>query len=1492
MRPAPGLLALSFLVITAACGDNVRGNSPPRISGGSVTTAEDTPVTIDLGATDPDGDRLVITVSGAAHGSVAVAADRATYTPDPDYHGPDSIEVTVSDGDARARATFAITVTPVNDPPVGAPDSIATDEDTAVVVDVVTLLANDRDVDGDPLTITDVGGAVDGTVEIDGDQVTFAPAADFSGDATFEYTLSDGSATAVVTVTVTVGDANDPPTAVDDTVTTPEDTAAVIPAADLLANDTDPDGDVLTIVAVGAAVDGDVVLDGTTITFTPDPDFDGSASFEYTVSDGELTDVGLVTVVVTGAGDGPIAGDDEVTTDEDTAVEIAAADLLANDVDPDGDPLTVTEVGNAVDGTVALDGTTITFTPDPDFFGEASFAYTVSDGDLDDVGRVTVTVTPVNDAPVAGDDLATTAEDTPLELAAATLLGNDTDVESDPLTVTAVGTQVNGTVALAGTTITFTPAADFFGVASFVYTVSDGDLTDTGVVTVTVTPVNDAPVAADDAAATDEDTPVELAAAALLANDTDVDTATLTITAVGGAVDGAVTLAGTVITFTPAPDFFGDASFSYTVSDGALTDTATVTVTVAPVNDAPVAADDTATTDQDTAIDLATAALLANDTDVDSAVLTVTEVGAAVNGEATLAGTTVTFTPDAGFVGTASFAYTVSDGELTDAGVVVVTVVPDNTAPPVANADLVTIDEDTVATIPHGELLANDVDPDGGALTIIAVGNPINGTVVLGATTVTFTPTADFFGAASFEYTISDGELTDVGVVAVTVAPVNDAPVAVDDTATTAEDTAIDIPTAAVLANDTDVDSGALTVQAVGNPAGGTVVLVGATITFTPAADFHGAASFEYVVSDGELADVGVVSVTVTPTPDAPVAGADVVTTDEDTAAVILHATLLGNDADADGDALSIVEVHDPVNGTVVLDATTVTFTPAADFFGIASFMYTVSDGALVGHGVVTVVVAPVNDAPIAVDDAATTPEDVALVIPHDDLLGNDTDVDSGTLTITGVGAAVNGAVTLGAAVVTFTPAANFHGTASFEYTVSDGGLTDTGLVTVTITPVPDAPIAVADAATTAEDTPLIIDAAALLANDTDPDGDALTVTAVASPVNGVVSLAGTTITFAPDPNFHGDASFLYTVSDGALDATGVVTVTVTPVDECGDAEPGAGEECDDGNDDDTDGCTTQCFAGVVCADTEHPDGDGFAVDARTGHCYVRFDGGLTFDDARAACQAAGGDLATITDADEDAAVAGALTAGANPWIGAIDDDVDDDDVFAWVTGEPWGYARFAPGQPDDDAGIGGNGECLHIVNDDGEWNDTNCDLDTFVTSSLCELAPDETLFVSEYVEGTSNNKAIEIRNPLLTAIDLAAASCSLQLFFNGGATPSQTINLTGTVAAGEVYVVAHSSAVAALRDPADQLSGALTFNGNDAIALVCGGDRIDVFGQIGNDPGATGWGGQTTDRTLRRRCGIVRGDPDGTDAFVPSIEWGVLPVDTFTGIGVASCAP
>ncbi len=387
----------------------------------------------------------------------------------------------------------------------------------------------------------------------------------------------------------------------------------------------------------------------------------------------------------------PQANDDLYSTAEDTVLNVPlATGVLANDGDPNCDSLSVTRLSGPAHGLLLLrsDGSFV-YTPTLNFNGADTFTYRLADGALADTAVVTITILPVNDAPLAVDDHYTTTEDTPLLVAAPGVLANDGDVEGDPLTSALAVPPLHGVASLASNgSFAYTPTLNYNGADSFTYRLSDGALTDTAVVWIDVIPVNDAPVAVDDFYTTTEDTPLLVAAPGVLANDGDVDSDPLSSALAVPPQHGVVALSGDgSFVYTPTLNFNGTDSFTFIVSDGALTGTAVAWIEVLRVNNPPVAVDDLYTTTVDIPLSVAAPGVLGNDFDQEGSPLTAAVDSLPALGTLVLsADGSFIYLPAAGFTGQVTFTYSASDGvDRSDIATVLILVLPTN-QPPVAVA--------------------------------------------------------------------------------------------------------------------------------------------------------------------------------------------------------------------------------------------------------------------------------------------------------------------------------------------------------------------------------------------------------------------------------------------------------------------------------------------------------------------------------------------------------------------------------------------------------------------------------------------------------------------------------------------------------------------------------------------------------------------------------------------------------------------------------------
>lgn len=661
-------------------------------------------------ASDLDGTSLTyIIVSEPVNGvlgSLNASAGTVTYTPNLNFNGSDSFTFKVNDGTVDSNtATTTINITAVNDAPILS--AIGNKSVNELVNLTFTASATDPD---NSVAYSLTSQPTGATINITTGVFSFTPTESQGlGSFTLTVNATDGTLTDSEEITITVSEVNIAPVSSDASLSTNEDTAKVIT---LSSTDADLPANMLTYSIVSGVANGILgTISGNQLTYTPDSNYNGSDSFTFRVNDGTTnSNTATISLTVDSVNDAPVSNNDVAAVNEDETLSIAKSDLVLDDTDVDGDVLTISSVSNGVNGSVSIDGDNVVFTPSGNYFGSASFDYTISDGDLTNTATVFITVASINDAPVCNDVSLTTDEDTEGST------GPDcTDVESDSLIYQIMMSPNEGNANISGGSLTYSPLNDFNGTDQFTYAANDG-LADSNAanVNVTINAVNDLPlIDSVDQFSTAEDTALEITEDDLLVNTTDVDGDTLLVIAVGSPANGSVVLEDSSVIFTPTTNFNSDetgeeASFEFTVSDGSGgTDTAIVSITFFAVNDVPVAVNDVVNTGKNTLLSLLTSSLLNNDNDVENDVISLISVNDPLHGTVELNGLSINFTPETDFIGVASFEYVVSDGNGgTDTGIVTIAVLSDTQTAPDSDGEA-TVDDtnpEVVITDPDQEV--------------------------------------------------------------------------------------------------------------------------------------------------------------------------------------------------------------------------------------------------------------------------------------------------------------------------------------------------------------------------------------------------------------------------------------------------------------------------------------------------------------------------------------------------------------------------------------------------------------------------------------------------------------------------------------------------------------------------------------------------------------------------------------------------------------------
>ncbi|WP_231102535.1 Ig-like domain-containing protein [Pseudoalteromonas luteoviolacea] len=1275
---AEGTLTASVIIIdaagnrSAAITDTVtkKYNVAPSLSGQPTTSiAQDQAYSFTPTLTDPDQQDThtfsVINLPSWASFNQSTGLLSGTPT-DANVGEYNNIQISVNDGtDSASLASFNIEVTNVNDAPIGTAFTFTLAEAGLLSVNSAQGLlstATDKDTDsGDTLTVEQVSAPTHGQLTLNQDG-SFSYQHDGSENHSdqFTYRVKDASSATsdTYTVTLTITAVADAPTATNDQLTVTEDTAGSI---NLLSNDSDPEQD---MVASSAAVatspsKGSVVIQNGIATYTPNENEVGADSFTYTVKDAQqnTSNTATVAVTITAVNDLPIAKELVINTSEDTDSDALQVRVQTTDIEdgiPTGDLAIATQ---PTKGSVEINQQqgTFVYKPSANEVGSDSFTYTVKDKDGGESAPMTITVSigAVNDKPVAANDSVTTDEDVTTTLA---VLSNDSDVEDQGFNGANItledqgngaGNYTKATVNIAADgTLGIVPKANQNGIFTFNYTLTDSEglVSDPATVTVNLTPVNDAPVANDNTASLQEEGSFEVN---VLGNDTDVDENDSFNLASVSVVDQprfgqAVVNAQGAIVYTPNTNYFGDDTFTYTVEDaaGATSNKATVTMTVTPVNDAPVAAAQNLSLDEDDSLLVTLSA-----TDQESDTLSYQIQSGVSNGTLVAqSDTTWLYTPSAHFNGSDTFTFVANDGALDSQPASINLTVNAVNDQPTVSAQSVHVDEEVALVI---TLAADDIDNDN--LTYAIVNSPANGSYTQNENRITYTPNTNFFGSDSFTFKVNDGQIdSETATVDISVANINDAPsIAGTPSSQVNEDSTYSFtPTFEDKDNDTltfsitnrpswaqfntttgvlsgtpvnanvgrydnivisvsdgvesaslsafsitvnntndapeisgvpassvdedslytftptvsDIDGDALTFSIINMPSWAQFDSTTGTLSGTPDNSHVGIfRDIQISVSDGQAsATLSSFNITVSNVNDLPViGGSPAPTVDEDS-----PYSFVPSSSDIDGDSLAFSIQNQPAWASFNTSTGALTGTPNDSHVGsYSSIEITVSDGQSTARlNAFNIEVINTNDAPTGsnrnfeVAEGGTLTQNATSGLLSSAFVFDD-DLDSGDV----ISMAEFGQPSFGALSInndgSFTYVHDNSETQSdsFTYRVKDtaGATSDLYTVNINITPVSEAPIAIDDSVQTNEDTSVTIN---LLDNDSDPEGDMVASSAVIvdAPSFGSVSITNGVATYTPNQDVNGNDTFTYIVSDQDSNNSekATVFVVISPVND------------------------------------------------------------------------------------------------------------------------------------------------------------------------------------------------------------------------------------------------------------------------------------------------------------------------------------------------------
>ena len=1143
-------------------------NDVPVANSDNLTLEEDTQDTVNILDNDTDlGDGGIgVTVEDEPdHGYYEITADnRIVYIPDPNYYGSDTLIYEVCDRDNECDTSrVLINVTSVNDLPVANDDNLTLDEDTQ---DTVNVLENDTGLGDGGIEITVETEPTHGDYEITNDnRIVYTPDANYNGPDELTYEVCDENGNGecdVAIVDITVAPVNDIPDAVDDEDTIDEDTQSII---NVLANDNGLGDGLSNLEIENPPANGEATLVGdSTIQYIPHKDYNGQDQFDYRVTDtnGDY-DIATVTINVESVNDIPDAVDDSVETDEDTPVTF---NVLENDNGLGDGGLVVDILETPDHGKVEFTGnigdSTITYSPNLNYYGEDSLVYEVSDAGGDpSTAKVYITVNPVNDhVPEAFDDERGTEINTSVEV---DVLFNDTGLEDGGIFLQTddANEPENGTITeiTDNNTIIYEPDTDYTGKDEFDYQVYDYDNdVSTATVTIHVNQNNMVPIAKDDNAYTYKNISVWID---VLANDENLDDGGIEVSEWIEPDHGEiVSIDSNYVQYIPNDGYNGDDRFTYLLEDKQGDyDTASVFIDVKDEeNIIPIAHPDTATTDENSDL---TYDVLNNDENLDDGVYTLKVIETPENGEVTnieVSGSqgnetgNITYNPDTDYYGTDSLLYEVCDlNEDCDSAEMIIEIDAVDNYTPVAVDDSCGTSKNTAVDV---YVLMNDYDLGDGGIEISEYNSPSEGGITgidNDEGTMTYDPGTDYLGSDHFDYQIFDydGDADEANV-KITVRENNLVPVANADTAETPKKTAIEID---VLANDEpgDTSMSSMKVTEFIEPNHGSISVIeeDSIVKYTPDADFTaGIDTFWYKVDDidGDWDTARVSVVVYDGINHKPDAFDDYRSLDEDASPEFIH--LLENDTALQDEPIQLSIQEGPQNGNITDMAgdSAIAYKPDPDYFGRDSLAYKIRD--VNGDWDVAKVylqIRAVDDGiPYAKDDSTGTSINTPVTV---DVLMNDENLKD-SIKLSKLSDPVNGSITVHDSTITYTPDNDYLGRDEFEYRITDyDGQSDEAKVIIEVRKDNIEPVAVLDSAWTIMNKKVNIH---VLRNDSLLDDGIGQVSLFEAPSHGKVFVQpGDFVEYMPDEDYIGTDQFVYKIDDKDGDwDTASVHVTVDSV--------------------------------------------------------------------------------------------------------------------------------------------------------------------------------------------------------------------------------------------------------------------------------------------------------------------------------------------------------